>query len=151
MPNSLLDGAAFFTSLGLTYEEHKKRALQRAGKLLRDEARSALGTYKYDWPRLQEETIERKATGDSPLLETGELRSSINYTVEGNHVYVGSDDPKALFHEFGTIHIPPRPFLSSALEYRKKQVLKIFGTSLFKHWLGHKTYDDDDWSYDGED
>jgi hypothetical protein len=52
------------------------------------------------------------------LLETGELRDSIEHVVgrEGKEVvgYVGTNDPIAKYHEFGTSKMPARPFLSAA-------------------------------------
>jgi hypothetical protein len=52
------------------------------------------------------------------VLETGELRDSIEHVVgrEGKEVvgYVGTNDPIAKYHEFGTRTNPPRPFLSAA-------------------------------------
>jgi HK97 gp10 family phage protein len=71
-----------------------------------------------DWEPLKLETVARKARGDTPLLETGELRDSIEHVVmrEGKEVvgYVGTNDPIAKYHEFGTATIPARPFLSAA-------------------------------------
>jgi hypothetical protein len=52
--------------------------------LLEDSAKEALGTHEFGWPPLQPETIARKATGDSPLLETGALRDSIKHNVDAN-------------------------------------------------------------------
>ena len=51
-------------------------ALEKAAQIVEKEAKRVLGSYDYGWPPLKEETIARKATGDSPLLETGEMRGS---------------------------------------------------------------------------
>lgn len=68
-------------------------------------------------PRLAQSTVERKGF-ERPLYETGALRDSIEHVVmrEGNEVvgYVGTNDPIAKYHEFGTSRIPARPFLSAA-------------------------------------
>jgi phage gpG-like protein len=81
----------------------------------REEAKTAIGTYRLDWPPLKPETVARKARGDTPLLETGELRDSIEHMVarEGTEVvgYVGTNDPIAKYHELATRTIPPRSFL----------------------------------------
>lgn len=129
MTNSLFDGAAFFTGLELSFKKASHTALRRAGRIVRDEAKRVLGTYDYGWPPLEPETIAHKATGDSPLLETGELRRSIKSTVIDNAAYVGSSNPKALWHELGTVHVPPRPFLSGACKAKAREV---------QHELGHK-------------
>ena len=86
--------------------------------MVEKEAKTAIGTYRYDWPRLEPETVARKAKGDTPLLETGELRDSIEHIVgrEGTEVvgYVGTNNPIAKYHELGTRTIPPRSFLGEA-------------------------------------
>lgn len=154
--HSLLEGAAFLTAVQLRIEHGSRAAVTKSARLIRDEARRVLGTYDYDWPALQEATIERKKTGDSPLLETGALRRSIKFSVSGSRdnweATVGSNDPKALWHELGTVHIPPRSFLAGAAMRKEKEVHEICGNKLFEWAFGshHPDYEDD-WSYDGED
>jgi phage gpG-like protein len=41
------------------------------------------------------------------LLETGDLRDSIERVVPHGIAYVGSNNKKALWHELGTSRIPP--------------------------------------------
>lgn len=155
MANSLLDGAAFFTGISLKLERATKVAVAKAGRLVRDEARRVLGTYDYGWTPLQEATIAHKAHGDTPLLETGEMRLSIKYTVTGTYMnwtaYVGSNNPKALWHEFGTIHIPPRSFLGGAAIHMESKVKHIFGHAMLHSVFSVHPDFEDDWSYDGED
>jgi HK97 gp10 family phage protein len=99
-------------------------ALERVCRMLEKSAKDAIGTYRFDWPQLQPETIARKATGDKPLLETGALRDSIthNADADGKDAYVGTDDPVAKYHEFGTSHIPARPFLGGALHAKESKI-----------------------------
>jgi hypothetical protein len=58
---------------------------------------------------------------DNPLLRTGALRDSIDFTVEHRAAIIGSPDPVARYQEFGTqntprhIAIPPRPFIGPAV------------------------------------
>jgi hypothetical protein len=73
--------------------------------LVEETAKEALGSYKWGWPRLAESTIERKARGDSPLLETGELRESIEHVVMGRSGHVGTNAFQAEWMEFGTTNI----------------------------------------------
>ena len=60
----------------------------------------------------------RSADNFIPLVSHRELRDSIEHVVmrEGKEVvgYVGTNDPIAKYHEFGTATIPARPFLSAA-------------------------------------
>jgi phage gpG-like protein len=72
-------------------------------------------------------TIERKKTGDSPLLETGELRGSIEREVHEDVAYVGTNDKKAEFQEFGTSRIPPRPFLAGAAAAKHAEIGELIG------------------------
>jgi len=70
--------------------------------------------------------------GSTPLLETGELRNSISWDApihEGRETvgYVGSTDPKSVFHELGTVRIPPRPFLSTAAAQQEEKIHDIMG------------------------
>ena len=90
--------------------------LEKACRMIEKDAKAAIGTYLFGWTPLKPETIARKARGDTPLLETGALRDSIEHNVDadGRDAYVGTDDPVAKYHEFGTSKIPARPFLSAA-------------------------------------
>lgn len=153
-PRTLQEGAQFFTALSLVIPKASERALIRSAKLVRDEAKRVLGTYDYDWERLKPATVKQKATGDSPLLETGGLRASIKYSIDKYNgiANVGSNDPKALWHELGTVHIPPRSFLMGAAMRMEEKVHDTCGKDLFGWILQGKGPDfEDDWSYDGED
>jgi phage gpG-like protein len=105
----------------------QEAALEKACQLIEDRAKQAIGTYEFGWTPLKPKTIARKSTGDSPLLETGKLRDSIGHVVEGNVGYVGTNDPIAPYHEYGTSRIPPRPFLGGALAAAGDEIPKIFG------------------------
>lgn len=92
---------------------------EKAGKMVQENARARLGNYQNGWAPLKDETIARKARGDTPLLETGKMRDSIGYKVDRESdskvtVQIGSNDPSAVANEIGTARIPPRPFLLPA-------------------------------------
>ena len=94
--------------------------LEKACQMIEDEAKGAIGSYKYGWPQLAESTQqERVAQGYSanePLLRTGQLRDSIGHVVvSSKEAFIGTNDPIAPYQEFGTSKIPPRPFLGGAL------------------------------------
>lgn len=101
--------------------------LESAGQIIEAEAKRVIGTYDYGWEPLAESTIARKGGRDTPLLETGEMRDSISHKVENNILYVGSDNPKANWHEYGTSRIPPRPFLSGAALHMRAEVQAQIG------------------------
>jgi hypothetical protein len=60
------------------------------------------------------------------LLETGELRDSIKWNSDAHEAYVGTDNEKGRWHEFGTATIPARPFLGDAPTVSEKEIHKIF-------------------------
>lgn len=47
-----------------------------------------------------------------PWRQTGALQASIGHLAEGLRATVGSSDQAAAPQELGTVHLPPRPFLS---------------------------------------
>jgi HK97 gp10 family phage protein len=115
-------------------EEHRSHMMEKACVLLEDESKRVLGTYDYGWPPLAPETIASKATGDSPLLETGALRDSITHNVDadGKDAYVGTDIEYAKYQEFGTSKIPARSFLGGALVAKHDELIDIFGHGVVK-------------------
>ena len=108
-----------------------------ASALVQETAKNGLGTYEFGWPPLKEETIARKATGNSPLLETGELRNSIERTVAGHSAHVGTNDDKAEWMEFGTSTIPPRSFIASAGMVCEPQIHAIAVETIGATLAGH--------------
>jgi phage gpG-like protein len=83
----------------------------KATQMVWEEARRVLGTEGYNWPALSPNTHK---TQPGMLLETGEMRDSIEWQAHGLEGQVGSNNDKAVWHEFGTSRIPPRPFLAGA-------------------------------------
>jgi phage gpG-like protein len=51
---------------------------------------------------------------DAPWERDGTLRGSIGFDVADGALTVGSTDPVAVFQEFGTRTVQPRPFLAPA-------------------------------------
>jgi len=111
-------------------------SLAQSAAHLGDTAKDMLGEYQPGWPALQPETIARKATGDSPLLETGELRDSIKWNSDAHEAYVGTDNPKGVYHELGTVTIPARPFLGAAVVASEKEIHKIFERNVARAFAG---------------
>ena len=128
---NLVEGAALFLGMAHAFEKAKKDALEHACTIIEKEAKRVIGTYDYGWPALKESTIAHKSTGDSPLLETGEMRDSIEHKVVGSSGFVGSDDMKAVWQELGTVKIPPRSFLMGAAMNKGDEVAKALATDLF--------------------
>jgi hypothetical protein len=138
---NLTEAAALFAGMAARYEKGVHDALDGACKIVETEAKRVIGTYEYGWPALQPATIARKATGDSPLLETGEMRDSIEHTVVASEKtgYVGSNDNKAVWQELGTSRgIPPRSFLAGAAMRKGEDVAHAVGGELFMRMTGDK-------------
>jgi len=124
--SSLGGFAAHLLTIEADLELAREVCVEKACRMVEKEAKTAIGTYRFDWPPLQPETVARKARGDTPLLETGELRDSIEHVVgrEGAEVvgYVGTNDPIAKYHELGTRTIPPRSFLGEAAMRKEHKI-----------------------------
>lgn len=119
--------AAHLAAMIAAEQAAKHEALEEAAQIIETKAKSFMGNYGAGtWPPLKPATIERKATGDSPLLETGELKGSIEHTVVGDHAYVGSNNQKAIWQFNGTSKIPPRdPLVPAAMQSEAEVTAKV--------------------------
>jgi Bacteriophage HK97-gp10, putative tail-component len=110
----------------------KKTAIHAMAQMIADEAKRVLGTYDYDWPQLatstQADRVQAGFAANEPLLRTGELRDSIEYTVTSDHeAEVGSNLDIAVYQELGTATIPPRSFLAQAGAHQGEDAAKVAG------------------------
>jgi phage gpG-like protein len=126
MLGDLASGAAFFAALAKEFVGHAKE-LEAAAVILETEAKSYPGTYQDGWPALADSTVARKATGDSPLLETSDMRDSIQHSSDAREANVGSNDPKFKFSEFGTAKELPRPVFGLAIVKAEPAILAAVG------------------------
>lgn len=124
---SLLGLAAAFEEVVRQMPAHQTRAMERAAVVIETEAKRVLGTYDYGWPPLAASTVARKANGDEPGLETGEMRGSIEHVSSHDELTVGSDNDKAVWFELGTSRQPPRSFLAGALIHKEDEVMSLIG------------------------
>jgi phage gpG-like protein len=86
-----------------------------------------------EYPRIQEQILRSwaeevlKVSKDEYLtaaeadktrlhVRTGRLRKSINYWLQGDSAFVGSNLVYAPIHEFGFAFIPARPYLKPSIE-----------------------------------
>jgi phage gpG-like protein len=120
--------------------EHDMNALgpaivARACEMVCEEAKRVIGEgYPY-WPALKPETLARKMM-NTPLLETGELRASIEWQSHGLEGAVGSNNDKAVWHELGTARIPPRSFLMGAAMAMEPKIYKMAERAVVAVMLG---------------
>lgn len=123
-------------------EKEIEKSMKKSAMKVRDDATKKFGEYQpavgpYPaWENLKEVTIKQKTKaggGEDPLIGhysgkklskwPAPLRNTIGIKVEGMTAAVGTDDPIGEYHEYGTSHIPPRPFLRPAL-YENQDTIK---------------------------
>lgn len=143
---SAFDLAAEFEALSLLIVAEYQEALDHAAEIVEVRAKEILGEYQDDtgpfapWRELAASTLADKAAHGypmpSPLLRTGEMRDSIERTVEPRRALVGSDSDIAMWQELGThgpnpgadgYHVPPRSFLGAAAFQKEDEVADILG------------------------
>lgn len=94
------------------------KALDEHAQVVAKTAAGYLGEYQPGWPALAPSTIAKH--GDTPLLDTGEMKASVNVekvstpgAVQTDSI--GTSKEYGVFSELGTVTQPPRPWLSLAL------------------------------------
>jgi phage gpG-like protein len=95
--------------------------IRRASEMVCAAARDMIGVPQPGWPALSAATLAHKIA-NTPLLESGEMKASISWNSDAHEGYVGSNNPKLRWHEFGTNKEgaawgspnPPRPVLALA-------------------------------------
>ena len=147
---TLTQAAATFGRLAIEMPMAEHDALELGCQMIEAEAKRVIGTYDYGWTALKPETVARKANGDTPLIETGEMRDSIEHQVRDHIGYVGSDNMKAVWQELGTSRgIPPRSFLMGAAMRMERPIVEMTGRLFYarlasglglgvsyNHWAG---------------
>lgn len=138
--DSLAGFASHLAKAGILMMAEQHHALEKACVLVENAAKANIGTYQGQagpfaaWQPLAASTLSGHAghpgkAADTPLLETGELRDSIEHrVVSHDEAHVGSNNPKAVWQELGTSKgIPPRSFLGSAAFQNAQKVADILG------------------------
>ena len=113
--------AALRTAAGAMHAA-ERHGLEVGAKLIEHEAKSLIGTEYPAWPALADSTVREKAakgqtgrvSATDPLLATGEMRATIGHQVENRTALIGTPDPVAVFHEYGTERMPARPVFQPA-------------------------------------
>jgi hypothetical protein len=134
---TLMSMAAHLTMLTTHIASAEHAALEKASKLVLNEIKSEIGNYQgaagpYPaWAPLKPATIAHKANGDTPLLETGEMRDSYERTVLPGEAHVGSNNMKAVWQELGTSKIPPRSVIGMAAVHKEHEIVEETGRLFF--------------------
>jgi phage gpG-like protein len=123
---NLAAAAARFAAVEADLELAREPMLSVACQMVAEKAKSLIGVPHDWWPPLSPETLRRKDGVNTPLLETGEMRDSIEWNADSNHGYVGSNNDKAVWQELGTSWgIPPRSFLAAGAQLEGPAVAKM--------------------------
>ena len=150
---SIAEMAAFFTVAAEAQALMERRALSKAAGVVQRHAKRKIGKYQpqagefVGWAELAESTKsdrERKGfSEDDPLLRTGELRESIQVAMstDGTEAQIGSNSDIAVYQELGTVKMPPRSFLGSAMVEKLDEVKEIISGSVKAALLGEKVYE----------
>jgi hypothetical protein len=112
-------------TIDLELEMAGHAAVAAACQMIADEAKRVIGTYDYGWPSLAPSTLAHKAA-DTPLLESGQMRASIEWNASGNTGAVGSNSDIAVYQELGTSRISPRSFLAGAAMAMEPEIHALF-------------------------
>jgi phage gpG-like protein len=121
---SILGFVAHLKAVEHDLKQVEHAIVARACEMVCEEAKRVIGTYDYGWPQLSPATLAHKFF-NTPLLETGEMRASIEWNADGNQGFVGSNNDKAVWQELGTVKIPPRPFLAGAAMAMEEKIHKM--------------------------
>jgi phage gpG-like protein len=99
--------------------------IRAACQIVASAARDMIGVPKPEWPALNPETLARKIA-NTPLLETGAMRDSIQWNSDEHDGYVGSNSKILQYQEFGTQKgLPPRPVLGLAVIKKEKEIERM--------------------------
>lgn len=120
-----------------------------AGEMLLKEVRKEIGTYQDEntgpfapWAELadrtKDERVRNQYSENDPGFASGEMLRSYGVRAEGRHASIGSDDPHALWFEFGTtrdgqaFHQPPRSVLGLAAFRHGEEAAHIVGRAVVR-------------------
>lgn len=142
--------AAHLLTVAVAVEKAEHQILESAAVMVEKRAKEKIGEYQEQvgpfiaWPELAESTKADRAkqgyTEDEPLLRSGEMRDSIEHTVQGNVAQIGSNSDIAVYQELGTEHIPPRSFLGGAAAETVPTLLEMTGKAMVATLVGEKVF-----------
>jgi hypothetical protein len=114
------------------------KGLDKVGDMVARDAKRRIGRYQDEvgqfpeWKELADATkadrVQQGFSKNDPLLRTGDMRDSVEFSRESDRVTIGSTSKIALWQELGTSEskhpIPPRPFLGPALFVNAEEAAK---------------------------
>ena len=132
MSYSLSSFAELLVKAAVVIPDEIEHGLKKAAEMLEAEAKAIVGTDALA-PNAPA-TVERKGF-DAPGLETGEMRDLITHNADRHEAYIGSDNEKLKWLEFGTKKEgaawggpnPPRPVLGLTAVRKGERAAEIVG------------------------
>ncbi len=144
--NSFAELATEFVEVKVGLYEALHHGLERVALKIQKTAVAEIGHYQAaagpfpEWPLLADSTENQKARdgypADAPLLATGDMQDSIEHQVEGLEANIGTNDEKAVYHEFGTDRMPARPFMGPAAFNNKEPIRQLIGAAVVAGFVG---------------
>lgn len=137
--------AAELYGIRMNFEALPEEVIERACQMVEKEAKDSLGSYHIGWPQLaastQADRVRQGYPANEPGLRSGEMRDSIEHTpptMEDGEVvgYVGSNDPKLLWFELGTVKQPPRTVLMGAAMRKENAIIEMAIKRAIAAWEG---------------
>jgi HK97 gp10 family phage protein len=135
--------AKYLISRDVVIKQFLRIGLEACAKKVLKDAKDKIGEYQEAvgpfpaWKQLSEYTMNDKLEKGyvfnedyNPLLRTGELRDSYKQKTFMREAQIGSKDPVAKYHEFGTSRMPARPVLGPALYQNEKFIFKTIQQAL---------------------
>lgn len=149
---SILGFVAHLGVMGASMVAHEVHGLERAVKIVEDEAKSSLGTYQGQsgpfagWDELATSTKEDRAAqgypDNEPELRSGEMGASIEHTIitPGREAEVGSNSEILEWQELGTSKMPPRSIIGGAAARKEHAVAEALGNSVIAALIGEEVH-----------
>jgi hypothetical protein len=122
---SLAEMAAKLVTSDVNLKAAQAEIIAEGCAMVAEKSKDMIGVPQPGWAPLAPSTLEKKDGVNSPLLETGEMRSSIEWNADATEGYIGSNNPKATWQELGTSRIPPRSFLGAAAIEMAPEIEKL--------------------------
>jgi hypothetical protein len=135
MSFSLTEFAGLLLEATVIMPAVEAEAMEKAAAMMETEAKRIFGTSEL--AANADATIERKGS-DAPGIETGETRGSIQHNADRHEAYIGSNDERLKWLEYGTAKSgnawggpnPPRPILSLAGVRKGDEAAEIVGRAV---------------------
>ncbi len=115
--------------------------IQKTAQGMIGDYQPAVGPY-VAWEELADSTKAERArlgfSDNDPGYRSGEMRKSIERTVQGTEAAVGSNDQHLVWFDLGTPKHPPRPVLGPAALHSRERVGSYAAKTVFA-WLAGRS------------